>query len=358
MKLIIIITAFILFSTLTLAQLELTSELYRYSDDNIYNSAYKISDNIYNGSLNASYYVVTENNTLQFYNQNSVNYYQEYIATSSLFRKYGVADNLRISEKSQFNFGVNYGVKNNRDVFTILNFSQLSAYGNYRYSFAESDFITAGYVYNNNTFNNFSLFSHSVHKTFIRVNSSFVTETSLILGADISAKLYSENEPSAANQSYQLTLFGQVGQAIGEKAGLSGYFQLRRNLSQAARSFYYDNTLFYQDELFNDVFSSEGYETGLSLTKLFSKSFGAKAELTFSRREYNALPVMDTEGNVLASSRIDNQIGFGVEMQNDLSNYLPGLTLQFNWNYLINSSNDVFYKYNNQLFSVGLDLSF
>ncbi|MFA6025107.1 MAG: hypothetical protein WC727_01605, partial [Ignavibacteriaceae bacterium] len=219
-------------------------------------------------------------------------------------------------------------------------------------------FLTGGYAYYNNSFVNFSLFSHDVHKAFLRFNSSFETETSLILGGDVSAKLYPANEGTPGSEAYQLNLFAQVGQALTTNTGLSAYLQLRSNLSQTARTFYYDNTLFYQDELFNDVFSNEGFETGMSLTKIFSSTFGAKAEFVYAKREYSTLPALDFGGNVIASSRIDNQFAFGIELQKDISSYLRGVSVQANWNYLFNTSNDRFYKYDNQLFSIGLDYTF
>ncbi len=358
MKTIIFLFTAFLFSHTLHAQIEVSSELFRYSDDNIYNSSAKVSDNIYNASLNGAYNFSSGKNTLQLYNQNTMSYYQENIGTSSLLRKFGVADNVKFSETSQLNLGINYSIKNNRDVFTLLDFSQISAYGNLRYSFSESDFLTGGYAYYNNSFVNFSLFSHDVHKAFLRFNSSFETETSLILGGDVSAKLYPANEETPGSEAYQLNLFAQVGQALTNNTGLSAYLQLRSNLSQTARTFYYDNTLFYQDELFNDVFSNEGFETGMSLTKIFSSTFGAKAEFVYAKREYSTLPVLDFGGNVIASSRIDNQFAFGIELQKDISSYLRGVSVQANWNYLFNTSNDRFYKYDNQLFSIGLDYTF
>ncbi|PJC60663.1 MAG: hypothetical protein CO025_02625, partial [Ignavibacteria bacterium CG_4_9_14_0_2_um_filter_37_13] len=108
MKTIIIIFALFISSTVLHAQFEVSSEFYRYSDDNIYNSAFKVSDNIYNTALNGAYNFSSNKNTLQVYNQNSMNYYQENIGTSSFFRKYGLADNLRLSDESQLNLGINY----------------------------------------------------------------------------------------------------------------------------------------------------------------------------------------------------------------------------------------------------------
>lgn len=358
MKTIIIIFVLFISSTGLYAQFEVSSEFYRYSDDNIYNSALKVSDNIYNTALNGAYNFSSDKNTFQVYNQNSVNYYQENIGTSSFFRKYGIADNLQLSDVSQLNLGINYSIKNNRDVFTLLDFTQMSTYGNMRYSFSESDVLTAGYIYYYNNFNNFSLFSNSVHKTFLRFNSSFETETSIMLSCDLSAKLYSAELGNPASQAYQLNLYAQVGQSVAENTGLSFYFQLKSNLSNTTRSFVYDNTLFYQDELFNDVFSNEGYETGISFTKLFSSTLGLKAELVYSNRDYSMLPVLDYDGNTIAASRIDNQFGIGLEMQKDLSTYIQSLSAHVNWNYLYNNSNDAFYKYDNLLFSVGLDYAF
>lgn len=340
------------------AQLDISSEFYRYSDDNIYNSALKVSDNIYNTSLNGVYNFKSEKNTLQLFNQNSMNYYQENIETSSLFNKFGLADNFQISDVTQINLGINYSLKNNRDVFTLLDYSQISAFGNMRFSFSETDILTAGYIYYFTSFKNFSLFSNTVHKTFLRFNSSFESETSIILSSDISAKLYPAELGNPASEAYQVNLFAQVGQSVAENTGMSLYFQLRNNLSQVTRTFYYDNTLFYQDELFNDVFSNEGYEIGFTFTKLFSQAFGLKGEVSYSNREYSMLPALDFDGNTIAQARIDNQFGIGVEVQQDLSAYLNDLTAHLNWNYLINKSNDRLYKYDNQLLSIGLDYGF
>jgi len=339
------------------AQIDLSTEMFYYSDDNIYNSAVKVSDNIMNGALTTSYTSQKGANAFQIYSQQTFTYYQENMITSSYLQKYGVADNYQFSDETQMNFGANYSLKNNRDVFTILDFTQLSAYSNLSHAFSETDMLTGGYIYYNNRFKNFSLFSHSVHKMFLRWNSSFETETSFILSSDVSAKIYPETKISESGSVYQLNLFAQVGQSIAENTGLSLYGQMRKNLTAESRTFYYDNTLFYQDELFNDVFSNEGYEAGISLTKMFSGNAGIKAEINYSSRTFSNLPVFDANGNEVLPNRSDNQLGFGVEYHHDLSRYFSGVSLHLNWNYLINKSNDMLYKYNNQMYSVGFNYS-
>jgi hypothetical protein len=98
----------------------------------------------------------------------------------------GIVETYLFSEDGNpLNAGLNYSIRNNKDELEVFNFEQISAYVNYRHSVSETDFILPGYIFNWNSYPNFTLFSHHEHKFFLNWSSSFQTKTSLTLNSEL-----------------------------------------------------------------------------------------------------------------------------------------------------------------------------
>ena len=228
------------------------------------------------------------------------------------------------------------------------------------HSISESNKIQLGVIGNRIDYENFSLFSHYQLKAFLRSINSFESRTSITAAAEIDQKIYIEKMESEglADEVLQAKLYLQIGQGITDDLGLSAYAFLRNNLSGGNRYFNTVDYIYYEEELFNDIYSNEGIETGLTFSYLFLPNILGKVSGRYEIRNYTDLPAADQEGNELDELRQDNQYSAGASLEFGLSEILSGLYLSLNYNYIKNISNDYYYDYNNQIYAITLGFDF
>lgn len=359
-KLILLILPLLMFviSPNSTAQISLEAYTENYYDDNIYNNSYKVEDFVNSFSLNSGYNFESEYNNLQFYYMGNISYYQKNIFKTSNSHKVGVVNTYLFSEyDNPMNIGVNYTWRNNRETFVIFDFDQLSAYANYRQSVTDNKYLIFGYVFNKNNYKNFDVFSHYEHKSFIKGIFSFETQTTLMLEVKYNLKKYIESysSTSIANQNSQLGLSAGISQSIDTYTGISGYAAYKKNLTDGTRYISSNDFLFYEEEIFNDLYSNDGHDLGISLTRYLSHTILAKADFIYSKRNYSNIPVPDAEGYDTDILRKDDQMAGAFAIEFYLNSMIRGMSLELSWNYIYNKSNDTFYNYDNNLFSVGLN---
>jgi hypothetical protein len=347
-----------LFSADSAAQISFETFLENYYDDNIYNNSYKVEDFVNSFSLNSGYNFESDFNNLQFYYMGNISYYQKNIYKSSNSHKAGIVETYLFSEDDNpMNIGINYTWRNNREEFVIFDFNQLSVYANYRQTLADGKYILLGYIFNKNSYKNFDIFSHYEHKSFITGILSFETGTSLTLGLKYNLKIYRDNIPgsSAANTSSQFAISSNISQAINNSTGVNEYAAFRKNLKDGSRYLNTDYWIIYEEEIFNDIYSNEGYDLGISLTKYLSAAILTKLEFTYFKKDFPDIPVPDAEGYDTDIMRNDNQFAGALAIEFYLNNLISGMSIELNWNYIHNKSNDPFYNYNNNLLSAGFN---
>jgi hypothetical protein len=330
-------------------------------DDNIFNTNEKVSDFINSFSIGSAYNFESEFNNVQLYYEGSLNLFQTTTSKSFDNHRIGLVETHLFSiDDNPLNAGVNYSFRNNKDEYEVYNFNQISAYINYRHSVSESVFILPGYIFNRNNYKNFSLFSHNEHKLFLSWISNFETQTSLTLNAEYSLKQYFEeyDYEGYLNQASQLKFRANIGQSLSDLTGLSGYFVYRKNLSDGSRYLVSDSLLYYEEEIFNDIYSYDGIETGIGFKHFFNEKVELNLEAKYLIRNYSSLPAVDKNGVELTVMREDKQFGFGVGLAYDLGDLIKGFSLSATWNYFKNNSNDYYYKYSNQIISISLDYDF
>ncbi|MGB5287419.1 MAG: surface lipoprotein assembly modifier [Ignavibacteriaceae bacterium] len=343
------------------AQLYLTADIEGYYDDNIFNNYLGASDfiNAFTGEL--GYDFETEQNNFEIYYTGFFNRYYKYTDKSTTIHKIGAVNTYLFSEyDNPLNVGINYAVRINKEDYYIYDFNQVSAYANYMHSISESNKIQLGVIGNRIDYENFSLFSHYQLKAFFRSINSFESRTSLTAAVEIDQKNYIEDYQSEgfANEALQAKLFLQLGQGITDDLGLSAYAFFRNNLSGGNRYFNTTDYIYYEEELFNDIYSNEGIETGLTLSYLFLPNIMGKIAGRYEIRNYTDLPAADKEGNDLNELRQDDQISVGASLEFGLGEILSGLYLSLNYNYIKNTSNDYYYDYNNQIYAITLGFDF
>jgi hypothetical protein len=343
------------------AQFYFTADVEGYYDDNIFNNYLNESDfiNAFTGEL--GYDIETEQNIFEIYYTGFINRYYEYTDKSTTIHKFGAVNTYLFSENDNpLNVGLNYTVRINKEDYYIYDFNQISAYANYMHSISESNKIQLGVIGNRIDYENFSLFSHYQLKAFLRSVNSFESRTSLTVAAEIDQKIYIEKmqNQGLADEVLQAKLYLQLGQGITDDLGLSAYAFFRNNLSGGNRYFNTIEYIYYEEELFNDIYSNEGIETGLTLSYLFLPNIMGKISGRYEIRNYTDLPAADVEGNDLNELRHDNQYSAGVSLEFGLGEILSGLYLSLNYNYIKNISNDYYYYYNNQIYAITLGFDF
>lgn len=349
------------FSFNSQAQFYLTADVEGYYDNNIFNNYLNESDfiNAFTGEF--GYDIETEQNNFEIYYTGFLNRYYEYSDKSTTIHKFGVVNTYLFSENDNpFNIGINYTVRINQEDYYIYDFNQVSAYANYMHSISESNKIQLGVIGNRIDYENFSLFSHYQLKAFLRSVNSFESRTSLTAAAEIDQKIYIEKMQSQglADEVLQAKLYLQLAQGITDNLGLSSYAFFRNNLSGSNRYFNTLEYIYYEEELFNDIYSNEGIETGLTLSYLFLPNIMGKISGRYVIRNYTDLPAADENGNELDEMRQDNQYAAGASLEFGLGEILRGLYLSLNYNYIKNISNDYYYDYNNQIYAITLGFDF
>ncbi len=356
-----IILISLLYLTSVQAQFNLYTNYEGIYDDNIFNTSNNVSDFINSLSFGSAYNFESEFNNVQLYYEGSLNLFQTTTSKSFNTHRIGLVETHLFSiDDNPINAGINYSFRNNQDEYVVYDFDQISAYANYRHSIGESDFILPGYIFNRNNYKNFSLFSHYEHKIFLTYISNFETQTSLTLNTEYSLKQYFEeyNFEGYLNQASQIKFKVNVGQSISDLTGLSAFAVYRKNLSDGSRYLVSDSLLYYEEEIFNDIYSYDGIEMGIGFKHYVNEKLELSLEGRYLIRNYSSLPAVDRNGVELSAMREDKQFGFGAGLAYDLSNVMNGLSVSATWNYFKNNSNDYYYNYSNEIISFSFDYGF
>lgn len=349
------------FSIRIQAQFYLTADVAGYYDDNIFNNYLNESDfiNAFTGDI--GYDIEAGQNNFELYYTGFFNRYYEHPDKSATIHKFGAVNTyLFLEYDNPLNIGINYATRINKEDYYIYDFNQISAYANYMHSIGENNKIQLGMIGNRIDYENFTLFSHYQLKGFFRSINSLESRTSLTIAVEIDQKIYIEKMQSQglADDILQAKLYLQAGQGISDELGLSAYALFRNNLGGGNRYFNTIDYIYYEEELFNDIYSNEGVETALTLSYLFLPNIIWKISGRYETRNYTDLPVAAENGNDLNELRQDNQYSAGTSLDFGLNKILTGLYLSLSYNYIKNNSNDYYYNYNNQVYAITLGFDF
>jgi len=359
--LLFIVLFFSLFTFNVYSQFYFSTSLEGYYDDNIFNNYLNSSDfiNAFSGEL--GYDFETSQNNFELYYIGFINRYYKFPDKSSVIHKVGAVNTFLFSDNDNpLNVGLNFATRINREDYYIYDFNQISAYANYMHSLSENNKIQLGVIGNRINYENFTLFSHYQLKAFLRSINSFESRTSLSAAAEIDQKSYVEKYKSQGltDEIMQAKLYLQLGQGITDDLGLSGFVFFRKNLVSGNRYFSSNEYVYYEEELFNDLYSNDGVETGVTLSYLFLPNIIGKIAGRYEARNYTDLPAADENGNDLNELREDNQYSIGASLEFGLSRIVSGLFFSLNYNYIKNNSNDYYYDYANQIYAITLGFDF
>lgn len=359
-KIFLFISSFI-FTQSLLSQFNIYSDYQLIYDDNIYNNYLNTEDYINSLSFGGAYNFESEVNNLQLYYEGVLGDYTKNKFKSFNTHKIGFVNTSLFGEEyNPLNVGLNYTLRNNRDNFTIYNFQQLSAYANYRHTIKETNFLIGGYIFYRNEYPNFNVFSNYEHKAFVKWISNFESLTSVMISTEFNYKTYFEQYSfnGYANDGSFSKLHLNIGQSFGENTGANMFASFRKNLSEKSRYVISDSLIFYEEEIFNDLYAFNSFEVGVGFTTIIVDDFKLSFELRYSPKYFTSLYIADEFGVELEALREDKQISFGIGIEYQLSKILDGLGISATFNFIKNNSNDFYYDYSNQIYSLSIGYGF
>ncbi len=187
------------------------------------------------------------------------------------------------------------------------------------------------------------------------------SKTTFIFLTSFGAKLYSStNDSINTKKTNAKPIVTQwlgslrIGQSVFENTGISIMAQYQTNLKKESRYLASINASFSDDELFDDHY---GYE-GLMLQGMLTQAlpFDSRLRFSFSSQEkkYSNLPAYNLQGVQIAHNRLDRRNVLTIQLQKEFDLF----TLQLMYEHIKNSSNDPFYDYKNNAFTIGLTIPF
>lgn len=359
-KLFLFISSFI-FTQNLFPQFNIYSDYQLIYDDNIYNNYLNTADYINSLSFGGAYNFESEFNNFQIYYEGVLGDYTTNKFKSFNTHKLGIVNTHLFGEDyNPLNVGINYTIRNNRDDFTIYDFRQLSAYANYRHTIEETNFLIGGYIFYRNEYPNFNVFSNYEQKAFIKWISNFESLISVMFSTELNYKTYFEqyNFNGYANDGSFVRVHLNIGQSLGENTGANLFASYRKNLSQKSRYVISDSLIFYEEEIFNDLYAFNSFEVGFGFTQIIDENIKLSSELKYSPKYFTSLYSADEFGNELEALREDKQVSFGIGIEYQLTKILEGLGISATFNFIKNNSNDFYYDYSNQIYSVSIGYGF
>ncbi len=356
------------------AQFNVHTELGVLADDNIDNNALHIADRITTPAFALKYNVSDDTQEAVFHYTGALNYYSANTLRTHQMHTLG-GDYLRTfgdESESTMEAKLAYAIRVDRDVFTIYDYSQVSALISYEHFYTTSSVAKFQYNLRSMNFRTLTDFNFTEHIITAKYSQHFPTGTTVIVNADLGGKIYSSLNDSISasgrngrgknNMNQWLPSVIQTigslraGQSVGEGTGVSLFGQYQWNLRKQTRYMSSEYGLISDDAVFDDHY---GYE-GLLLQGMLTQKlpFDAQMRLAFSRqnRLYANFAVFDLEGNQVAGQRNDTRTTTTLQLIKPFESLGFDVTIAFD--YIINTSNDPLYQYTNNALSIGISSSF
>ena len=341
-------------------QFSFFTDVNSYFDDNVFNNYLAESDFVHSFSLGTAYDIETETNNLSFYYDGNFSFYSENTSKSSNLHKAGIVNTYFVNDENPINIGVNYSLKNFDDNYDIYDWNSFSAYANYRHFIGENDFILAGYIFSRIKYDNLDIFSYYEHKGLLKLQFAFETKTTLLISGEAGYKDYLQqfNISDFTNSIWQVSSSIRVAQSLGENTGMSVFAGISKNFKDGTRYLYSNDYYYFEEELLNDQYSSDGFNGGVKISQMLSPILILSGTANFIQRNFTNLPAADLVGNSLDDYRQDNRFSYGAKLEVNISAIVTGLFGNVSWNNIKNNSNDPYYDYKNQIFAASLEFGF
>ncbi len=341
------------------------------ADDNVSNSYERGSDRVTMFSVKPAFDLNTEASSTQFLYDGAFALYSTLTDRSFQQHALGITHVRMFGEDDAgtMEFGADYAVRRNQESFTLFDHSTIGLSAAAEYYLTGTFAVAARYGYQSLTFASLGDFDYREHAFALKQSLQASPATTIILHNEIGIKNYARaaSTDSAAivqggtssgedQRTMQLITSLRIGQSLGTATGLSLSAGYRYNFQQASRHLSSEYGSLSEDELFNDHYGYEGFRAGILLTQLLPAEITMRLRYDREERDYPLLAAYDLAGLQTAERRSDAHGIFSAVFEKRWPD-VP-LTLMLGYEYITNASNDAYYDYTNNVFSVGLTLPF
>jgi hypothetical protein len=305
-------------------------------------------------------------------------------------------------EENAWYAGGTYFFRLNKQPYNFYDFRQVLAYANAKYylDFENGLMTRMGYRFRYRAYANLDELSYSDHSVFIQFSKFLESKTTLIAELQLGNKLYisspqttlSGRSSSASGGmmgsgemwgervntgmgstmsvvSYdnpattQLTGTLRVAQSLTSSTGLSLQYLARGNISPRTRFISNGGADYLSDEeLWDDPYGYESNEWSLTLTQVLPWEMTGRAVGESSSKLYSRSIFLPGDTDVpTGPSRADKRFTMTVEIKKSfdrLLGILDDVVFSLGYFYLQNESNDTYYRFRNNSFSLGVSKQF
>lgn len=341
-------------------------------DDNVDNNTLRLNDRITALGLQAGYDWITDDTNIGLAYLGSYNYYsvvpgrsyQTHTGSLTYARLFGNEDQTLWSSAASF------GIRTDREEYEYYDNTTFAFSTALKHQLGESVLGRAGYTLRTMSFANLPAFDYTEHLLFVQSSFFLPSRTTLIAEVDLGVKVYSTpNEDTTGaltagrgRMSSSLSSPGvaqatgmlRIGQSVFQNTGLSLTGSWQVNLRREARFLTSDYGLVSDDEIFEDHYGYQGPGGSLMLTQILPLDMKLRVTGSWQRRGYTPRAAYNEVGVQIAPERIDNRRALNVSLHIPVTP--AGFTLGVAFDHIVNASNDPFFSYTNNAFTVQLTI--
>ncbi len=238
---------------------------------------------------------------------------------------------------------------------------QASMQADLRWVALPSFYVYTGMSWKYSDYTMLPLFSYQQPSLYIRTGWFLPTGTSLLTEAGLLSKVYQQNPD---NKSSLQSIFSlRLAQSLSATAGANLELQYRHNWASAARYLSdADGSWYSDDELIDDSFGYHGPTVSASMKKHLSMTWSLQLGAMVQWKHYDLLPAGQWNGELYEDGRLRDDkrslVRCSLEKKIRLSSGWAPLAVSLEFSALQNKSNDVYYRYHTEFFSLNLAQEF
>lgn len=346
------------------------------ADDNINNSSLPIGDRVTDVSFVLGYDWDTETSNTRLSSAGSLDYFSSITDRTYLSHSFELTSSHLFSEekKSSVNAGAGSSVRLGRGEYTFYDNTQFSLHAGYRQSLAEDIAGKISYAVRIVRFAQLVEMNYVEHDARVQCTALLPTHTTLILEADIGAKVYSAPADGGAawtgmqgrrvRHTITTSTAGavqgiglvRIGQRLAEGTGLSFTATYQVNVQNEPRYLSSEYGVIAGDELFDDHYGYEGVHATLMVTQFLPADVRFQVSGSIQQRGYPSRPAYDLNGILRAAHRDDTQRTIAVLAEKPFES--PGIILGLSYDRTDNNSNDLFSTYTKSVYSLRVSYAY
>jgi Surface lipoprotein assembly modifier len=344
-------------------------------DDNVNNDYSQVADRIGLLSLDLEHSWESEREEFGINYVGSLNYFSEAVERTFTYHSAGLSYERFLDDEgaSKLSLGTSYSLRFDRGQYTFYDHGQFSMSGSLLQSFAERFRGQFSYAFKSLQFSDLPDFNYTEHYGAVRLTTFLPSKTTIIVDGSLGVKTYAtSNEPAAPTGQMQgrgkregdpsapgitqMKGFVRIGQSIVEGTGLSFAAAYQVNLDKESRYLSSDYGAVSDDELFDDHYAYEGFSSNLMLTQILFQNMTLRLSIDQQHRNYSGRAAYDLNGSLIADNRTDIRRSLAFQAEYEFTS--SGFSLAVAFDYIRNDSNDMFYQYTNNAFTMALRVPF